>query len=193
MADEAFTRIETERLVLRRFASSDAAALSAYRSEPDTARYQGWEAPFPLADAEAFIAEMAALDPDTEGEWYQFAVALRDGGALIGDVAMRPLDGDPDTVEVGYTLAAAYTGQGYAGEAVAAIVDYAFTARGKTEVMGWTDTRNTRSAALLVRLGFTHDPASRHRSLFKGEWCDDDRYVMTPADWESRQLSRLSS
>ena len=186
MPDEAFSEIATDRLVLRRFRTEDADDFSAYRSEPDVARYQSWETPFELSEAQEFIQEMLDAHPDTEGDWFQFASALRDTGQVIGDVAMLVLDGDPGSVEIGYALAPAQAGRGYASEAVAAIVDYAITRRGKQEVMAWTDTRNTRSIALLERLGFTRDTASRQRTLFKGEWCDEDRYVMTAADWALR-------
>jgi aminoglycoside 6'-N-acetyltransferase len=191
MADEAFTAIDTERLVLRRFDAGDAAAFSAYRSDPEVARYQSWKAPFSLAQARDFIAEMAALHPDIEGEWFQFAATLRGSGKLIGDVALHVLEGDPGSVEIGYSLSPAHGGQGYAGEAVAALVGYALDQRGKREVMAWTDTRNEASIALLERLGFILDPASRQRTLFKGAWCDEDRYVMTADAW--RQLSKISS
>ena len=186
MADQTFTVIETERLVLRRFRKDDAVAFSTYRSAPEVARYQSWETPFPLASAQEFVAGMLACHPDIEGEWFQFAVALRGSGGLIGDVAMHVLDGDPGSVEIGYTLAPAHAGHGFASEAVAAIVDYVFRQRGKHEVMAWTDTRNTSSVALLKRLGFVCDAASRQRTLFKGAWCDEDRYVMTSGNWIAR-------
>ncbi len=186
MPDEAFSEIATDRLVLRRFRIEDAQDLSAYRSEPDVARYQSWETPFSLAQARNFIEEMLGSDPDTEGSWFQFASVLRDTGQVIGDVAMLVLDGDPGSVEIGYALAPAHAGRGHASEAVAAIVDYAITQRGKHEVMAWTDTRNTRSIALLERLGFFRDTTSRQRTLFKGAWCNEDRYIMMAADWAAR-------
>jgi len=189
MSDVTFTSIVTERLVLRRFAPDDAEAFSAYRSDAEVARLQSWETPFGLDQARAFIAGLGAAHPDSEGQWFQFAVTL--SGGLIGDIGLHAPDGDPASVEIGYTFDPAFAGHGYAGEAVAAIVDYSIDRRGKTEVMAWTDTRNTRSAVLLQRLGFVVDPASRHRNLFKGAWCDEDRYVMTAGAW--RQLSRLSS
>jgi len=191
MPDVTFSAIVTDRLILRRFTGADAPAFSAYRSVPAVARYQSWETPFPLDQAAAFIAGLADSHPDTEGEWFQIAVALRATGQLIGDVGLHPLDGDPGSAEIGYTFDPAFAGHGYASEAVAALLTYAFTQRGKAEIMAWTDTHNARSVALLTRLGFRHDPASRHRNLFKGAWCDDDRYVMTAETWS--QLSRMSS
>ena len=41
--DAAFTSIETERLVLRRFGRDDVEPFAAYRGDPDVARYQSWQ------------------------------------------------------------------------------------------------------------------------------------------------------
>ena len=46
MGDAAFTALTTQRLVLRRFRPEDLDAFVAYRSDPETARYQSWEAPY---------------------------------------------------------------------------------------------------------------------------------------------------
>ena len=47
--------LETSRLVLRRFAPGDEAAFAAYRSDPEVARYQSWEAPFSLEIGRAHV------------------------------------------------------------------------------------------------------------------------------------------
>jgi hypothetical protein len=53
--DIAFDERGTDRLVIRRFQSHDAPTLSTYRSDPTVARYQSWDSPFTLAQAQAFI------------------------------------------------------------------------------------------------------------------------------------------
>src|SRR6478735_3462868 len=75
--DDSFDCLLTDRLVLRRFAALDAARFAAYRSEPDVARYQSWDAPYPVERAEAFIGWLAGRHPDEPGEWYQVAIAER--------------------------------------------------------------------------------------------------------------------
>ena len=187
MPDRDFTCLETARLNLRRFRASDLEIFQAYRSQPETARFQSWEAPFPRAEAEAFLAEMAAADPDTPGQWFQFALARRDDDMLVGDVALRIDGDDPAIAELGYTLDARATGKGLAGEAIAAVLAYAFQARGKTLVEAWTDRRHDRSIALLARLGFRRPDSPPRRGLYKGEWCEDIHHAMSAQDWAARQ------
>jgi len=103
MGDAAFTALTTQRLVLRRFRPEDLDAFVAYRSDPETARYQSWEAPYQPSQARQFLQELEAIHPDTPGEWFQFAVAPRHTDRLIGDCGSRawkarpsgPLSRDP--------------------------------------------------------------------------------------------------
>ena len=91
MADAAFTSLTSERLLLRRFRPDDLDAFVAYRSDPQVARYQSWEVPYQLGQARQFLEELQVIHPDTPGEWFQFAVALRGTDRLIGGrVDQRP-------------------------------------------------------------------------------------------------------
>ena len=82
----AFLPIATPRLTLRSFRSADAEAFTAYRSDPDVARYQSWDAPYPRPDADRLIAEMAPRAGPVVGDWLQ--IAVDHDGALAGDVAV---------------------------------------------------------------------------------------------------------
>jgi len=187
MADEEFTELAGPRLTLRRFRAADAAVFAAYRSVPEVARYQSWDAPFPLAAAEEAIDGMRASHPDTPGEWFQFAAVLRDGGpdggVLIGDCAACTDADDPQQAEIGFTIAPAYQGQGYATEAAGLLLGYLFGARGKHRVTANCDARNLASAAVLERLGLRREGHLRESSWAKGEWTDDLWYAMLRREW----------
>jgi len=187
MPDRTFSALETAHLRLRRFRSEDLALFQDYRSQPETARFQSWEAPFPETEARAFLAEMAKAHPDTPGEWFQFAIARRTDDMLIGDVALRIDADDPSVAELGYTLDTGATGKGFAVEAITAVLAYAFDTRGKRLVEAWTDGRHARSLALLARLGFTRPDSPPRRGFYKGEWCQDIHHAMTAQHWAARR------
>src|SRR5687767_166100 len=126
MEDPSFERLASKRLIIRRFASGDAEAFASYRSDADVARYQDWECPFPVDEARRFIARLHDLAPGTPGTWFQFAVSLPPpSDILIGDVALRTSLSDARRAELGFTFGATHQGQGYAAEAVRAVVQYA--------------------------------------------------------------------
>ena len=77
MPDRHFTALTGDRVVLRRFAMADVATFVAYRSDPDVARYQSWEAPYPRAAGERMIRRIAARVPGHA----RAVVPVRDGAA----------------------------------------------------------------------------------------------------------------
>ncbi|MEU9889002.1 GNAT family protein [Sphaerisporangium sp. NPDC051011] len=172
--------LSTSRLILRHFRPDDAEILSAYRSDPDVARYQSWDAPVPLDRARSLIAIYAAGDPRVPG-WFQYAVE-RDG-VLIGDVGVK-LHDTRMQADIGYTLAAAHQGQGYATEAVRRVIEDLFE-HGVRRVSAECDARNLRSARLLERLGFRREGLRRAKMWFKGEWTDDLVYGLLREEWRS--------
>ncbi|MGK5681955.1 GNAT family N-acetyltransferase [Actinoplanes sp. URMC 104] len=173
--------ISTDRLVLRRFRTADAPRLAEYRSDPDVARYQSWDAPFPLLRAETAVANFLASDPDKPG-WFQYAIERTAERDLIGDVAVH-LHDNLRQAEIGFTLAREHQGQGYATEAVSAVLDRLFRVQGLHKVAGECDARNTASAGLMERLGFTREGLLRQQTYIKGEWTDDLIFGLLSTEW----------
>jgi RimJ/RimL family protein N-acetyltransferase len=173
--------IGTERLVLRRFRPSDAETLSAYRSDPDVARYQSWTPPVTLEQARLIVASLAAGDPDQPG-WFQYAVERTEDRVHIGDVGVDLYE-NRRQAEIGFTLAPAYQRRGYAGEAVRAVLDHLFRVRGLHKVSAEADARNVASARLLERVGFTREGLRRSHTWINGEWTDDLLYGLLADEW----------
>ncbi len=178
--------IATSRLVLRPMVADDASAFAAYRSDPGVARFQGWQAPYPLESAHSLIASQAERDGPVAGEWIQIAVTL--DGQLAGDVAVG-LDADGLIATLGYTLAPAHQGRGLATEAVGAIVDRLFDDVGVHRIEAGLDPDNVPSARLLERLGFEYEGTAVSAVRVGERWFDDVRYALTVgsrAAWGSR-------
>ena len=186
MPDEGFIEMAGPRVALRRFEPGDVDRFVAYRSCEQVARFQGWDAPYPREEGERFIQEIANQHPDTAGEWFQFAVALRPAGQLIGDCAAMPQADDPRQCEIGFTIAPDYQRHGYATEAVRLLLGYLFTVRGKHRITAYCDPRNAASAALLERLGMRREGHLRENTWAKGEWTDDLVYGLLHDEWRAR-------
>jgi RimJ/RimL family protein N-acetyltransferase len=183
MPDATFTELAGDSVMLRRFRLDDVAEFVAYRSSAQVARFQSWDAPYPREEGERFIRQMMARHPDTTGEWFQFAVALRPAGQLIGDCAAMPHADDPRQCEIGFTIASGHQGHGYATEAARLLVGYLFAGRGKHRIAASCDARNTASAAVLERLGMRREGHLRESTWAKGEWTDDLLYGLLHDEW----------
>jgi aminoglycoside 6'-N-acetyltransferase len=184
--DISFDRLMTARLVLRRFTPADAGPLAAYRSIPEVARFQDWDAPYPAERAAAFVAWLTEHHPDEPGEWYQLAIAERGApDRLIGDCGFRPRADEPAVVDVGFTFHPAMQGRGYATEAVGEVLRYLFEDRGKHKVCADCDTRNDASWRLMERLGFVREGMLRESFRDADRWADEHLYGLLEADWRA--------
>jgi RimJ/RimL family protein N-acetyltransferase len=186
MADTTFTELRSTRLVLRRLRRDDLAALYAYRSLAEVARYQDWEYLGPH-EAEQLIDGQANLEPDVPGTWFQLGIVVAATGILVGDCGLHCRQDDLFQMEVGITLAPTHQGQGYATEAVECLLDYVFGRLGKHRVKAVTDAENHRASALFRRLGFRQEAHFVENLWFKGQWGSELVFALLRREWEQRQ------
>lgn len=182
MEDTSFEQLESLRLCLRRFRLDDAAAFAEYRNDPEVARLQGWDVPYSIDEAHRFVESMEGVSPGRPGTWFQFAVALRSNGALIGDCALHTARDAPRQAELGFSFARPYQRHGYASEALSYVVGYAFTTLEMQRVFSIIDARNERAQRLLERLSFRREGLVE-ATWFKGELVSEFLYAQLASEW----------
>lgn len=150
-------RIETARLVLRRWrADDDSEAFAAINADPAVARYLPGVMPRPISDAliTRFEAHFAAHG------FARWAVERRVDGALLGFVGGQVVHFDaPFTpaVEIGWRLGTQAWGHGYAREAAEATLRDLRQRLGLVDIVSFTVAANRASWGLMERLGFRRD------------------------------------
>jgi ribosomal-protein-alanine N-acetyltransferase len=84
----------------------------------------------------------------------RFAIALKETGRLIGGAGLDGSTGD-DSEEpaLGYWLGEPHWGNGYAREAVAAIIDYGLRNLGMETIRAYTDPSSLASQKVLLHCG----------------------------------------
>lgn len=173
--------ILTDRLLLRRFTAEDLEAFQRYRSDPEVARYQGWE-PMPAEEARAFLIAQTTQILGAPGQWLQVAIARRETGGIIGDIGLCVVDEPGGVVELGYTIARESQRKGYGAEAVQGVIAGLRTGGRVRSVVATTDTRNHASAALLRRAGFTL--VRTDATMFRGAPCEEDTFEIPAKEGE---------
>lgn len=150
--------IQTERLLLRGWRESDLEAFAAMNADPDVMRH--FPARLDRAASDAMVErQQDGLRQEGRG---MFAAETRAGGVFIGFVGLTriafggPLDGVP---EIGWRLARASWGQGYASEGARACLAHAFDALGDDQVVALAPVCNTGSLAVMRKIGMQRDPA----------------------------------
>lgn len=111
-------------------------------------------------------------------------------GALIGDIGIHFFD-EGRQVELGMTFDVAYQKQGFAREAMGALIAMLFNDFAKHRLTAVVDTRNTAAVNLLEKLGFRREAHYRQNIFFKGAWGDEYLYALLKSDYS--QASAASS
>lgn len=156
--DPADTVLRTPRLILRRWRPADRVPFAALNGDPAVMAHLPSALTRAESDALADAIE-ANIVARGFGLW---ALEIPGVAPFAGFVGLSvPTFEAPFTpcVEIGWRLAAAQWGKGYASEAARAVLDHAWAVLGLDEVVSFTTIGNTRSRAVMARLGMRYDPA----------------------------------
>ena len=173
--------LRTERLRLRPFTDADASDLFALQSSAEVLRY--WDSP-PWSDpsrAERFIAACGQLAD--EGTGARLVIERASDGAFIGWCSLTRWNPDHRSASLTYCLHEAAWGQGYATEAVRALLRWAFDTLDLHRVQAEADTRNAASARVLEKLGFTREGTLREDCIVNGVVSDSWVFGLLAREW----------
>lgn len=148
--------IETERLTLRAWRRGDRAAYHAIKSDP---RVMATLGPLPSRGESDRMLDRLTRAERAHGFTF-WAVERRSDATLLGYAGLLPTpDGTPvqGEVEIGWGLGSAHWGRGYAREAAAAVLGWAWTHTRARRIVAITTPGNARSWGLMQRLGMRRD------------------------------------
>ena len=148
-------RLTTPRLVLRPFTPTDAPIVQELLSDPEIAAGTlRIPHPYPAGAAAEWIAGLAPKW--AEGRFAAWALAAAASDRVLGAISLRVTPAHR-RAEVGYWVARAAWGQGYATEAVRAMVDYGFEVLDLHRVEGHCYAENSASGRVMQRAGMRHE------------------------------------
>ena len=150
--------IETKRLLLRPFLETDAADVYEYLKEPAVNCFAGMKL-HSMDEAREAVKKRLG---ETE---YYFAITLKDGGKVIGEIDAYLEAGEPhadensvwDTFSPCWMLNENYQGHGYAFEAAHAFFTYLFSQKGARRIYAYTEDYNLASQHLCEKLGMRRE------------------------------------
>lgn len=170
----------TERLILRPPSAEDLDGFASFAADPETNRFLGGVKSRP----EAWRTLCAMAGAWTIRGFAMFSMIRRDTGEWIGRTGPWQPEGWPGT-EVGWGLARAHEGKGFAQEAATASIDYAFDVLGWDNVIHTIDPENAASIALAERLGSTNQGPTQLPEPFRNARVD--AYGQSKAEWIARR------
>jgi RimJ/RimL family protein N-acetyltransferase len=173
--------LETERLILREFESSDFDAVHGYASDPEVIRYMPW-GPNSRSDTSDFIRlanSEARLMPRIS---FQLAIVERSSARCIGGIKIQV---EGTTGELGYCLARSAWARGYASEGCRAVVDFGFRELALHRIWAGCDPENPASARVLEKSELQFEECLQRDTQIRGQWRDTLLYALSREEWAS--------
>ena len=136
---------------------------------------------YPRTDLKHFRAYLERLE---NGYAHGFFVGLCPDDSLVGVININdPIMGGFRSASLGYYAAGVYSGRGYMTEALALVLDQAFTTLDMHRLEANIQPDNAGSLGLVQRLGFKKEGFSKAFLKVGGLWRDHERWAMLSEDW----------
>lgn len=144
---------KSERLILRKFVTEDAKAMAAVFCDPQVMRFSDNGAQT-AAFVSRWVAEQAETENTDEGLGFR-AIVEPATRTVIGYVGLNQREGrcGPDEAEIGFRLARAYWGRGYATEAALTAIENVKRISRLKRIIAIVDPENTPSVRVVRKLG----------------------------------------
>ena len=158
----------TDRLVLRQMKVKDAEDMFEYAGCEDVTRYLTWKAHPSVKYTEEYLKYLQTRY--AAGDFYDFAVTLRDSGKMIGTCGFTRFDSANNSAEIGYVINPAYHGQGIATEAARAVIDFGFSELSLHRIEARHMVGNDASHRVMEKLGMKTDGTLREAYYVNGSY-----------------------
>lgn len=180
-------RIETERLILRRFTRRDVNSVTeaVQSSLSDLNEWLPWAHPgYRKDDASTYIKDSG--EAWKEGRAYDFAIRRRgDTRRHLGNISIWPVSRLTRTGEIGYWVRSDATTHGIATEATAAVVKVGFEDLGYHKLTLRIAIGNRASERVAEKLGFSREGVLREELLIRGRWVDHSLFSLLEREYHS--------
>lgn len=178
---DQFPILETERLYLRKIDPSDAQAIFNYFSQENMVQYYGMDA---FNNKEQALQIIDSFNTGFEsGRVIRWGIVRKDNSAFIGTCGFHNISKPHNRSEIGYEIANDHWGQGFATEALRAIIPFGFQELNMHRIAAIIFLENTASEKLVERLGFKKEGILRDYMFQNGTACYTTIYSLLKHEW----------
>lgn len=172
---QPFPELKTERLLLRRMAADDTAALFVLRSNNTVMQHIDRPPASTIAEVEAL---MQSIENNLEtGNGVLWAIAFKnDPTTLIGTICYWQISKENYRAETGYMLHPDHWRKGIMKEALLKVIEYGFDTMKLHSIEARINAKNTASAAVLESTGFVREAYFKEDCFYDGKFLDTAVY-----------------
>ena len=175
-------RLETGRLILRRYVNADAAAMyKNWASDQEVTRFLTWPT-HPNQEVSGRVIE-DWVNQYSDDSYYHWAIILKDNGEEpIGDIAVVSLKENVSMAHVGYCIGRNWWHQGITSEALKAVMEFLFDVVAVNRIEARHDPRNPNSGGVVEKCGMKYE-GTLHSSDWNNQGiCDACYYALLKSE-----------
>ncbi len=185
MEHKGTVRLETERLILRRFMIDDAEAMFRnWCSDDEVTKFLMWTTHTDVEETRETLKEWE--ENYAKDDNYLWAITLKENGdEVLGSISAVEVDDKIDKIHIGYCLSRKYWHQGIMSEALAALVRFFFEEVKANRIESRHDPRNPNSGKVMMKCGLKFEGTLRQNDWNNQGICDESVYGLLKSEWES--------
>ena len=175
-------RLETDRLILRRYVTEDAAAMyKNWASDSEVTKFLMWPPHSSQEVSQGVTEEWVKLYSDER--FYHWAIVLKENGdEPIGDIAVVDIKENVSAVHIGYCLGKAWWHRGIMSEALKAVMDFMFDEVDVNRFESRHDPRNPHSGGVMKKCGMKYEGTLRSADWNNQGVCDACYYALLKSE-----------
>lgn len=176
-------KLETERLILRRFVCGDAEAMyKNWASDEEVTKYLTWPT-HSGADVTKRVLEDWTKSYEKEN-YYMWAIVLKENGdEPIGSISAVHINEDISMIEIGYCIGRNWWNKGITSEALKALIDFFFKEVEANRIQARHDSKNSGSGKVMEKCGMKYEGTLRSSDKNNQGICDACYYGLLKSEW----------
>ena len=160
MEHKGTTRLETDRLILRRYTTADAEPMYAnWASDPEVSKYLTWPTHSSVEVTKSLVTDWIARyeNPD----YYNWVIELKENGEVVGNISVVEIKERAEAAIIGYCMGKSWWGRGIMPESLTAVMQYLFDEVGMNRVAACHDSNNPKSGRVMQKAGMKYEGTLR--------------------------------
>ena len=174
--------IETDRLILRRFAMEDAESMYRnWASDDEVTKHLTWPTHSSVEISKMVLTDWTCHYP--EPDFYNWAIVLKEyGPEPIGNISVVGINKEVDAATMGYCMSRAHWGKGVMTEALTAVIEFFFDEVGFNRIYADHAVDNPASGRVMEKSGMLHEGILRQAGRSNQGIIDVSRWAILKSD-----------
>ena len=186
MEHQGTIKIETDRLILRRFKMEDADIMYRnWASDDEVTKYLTWPTHKNVNETRAILAGW--VEKYNDPNFYNWVIVLKEIGEPIGNLSVVKYDEKTASATVGWCMGKRWWGQRIMPEAARAVLQYLFEEIGFNRVAAQHDKENPKSGRVMQKIGMTREGTLRASGKNNQGIVDEVYYSILKEEYEKKQ------